>query len=83
VAGQGASTLFTQVLSLSWKWSFLVETGMMMGPVIIMYLCIPSRYYMMNAEGESEVPVQDMAHSVDVRPMILSNFSYKGGAKSP
>lgn len=71
------------MLKLSWKWSFLVESGMMIGPVLIMYLCISSRYYMTNegANGDN-VPPLAMAHSVDVRPMIMSNFSVKRGQQN-
>lgn len=52
VTGQGVSTLFMSFTS--WKWGFLVETALMVGPVIILYLAIPTRYFRSSAEEGAE-----------------------------
>jgi hypothetical protein len=53
VAGQGSLTLMTSFGS--WQWSFLVETALMVGPVLLLYLFVPARYFESAATaGEDE-----------------------------
>ena len=47
----------------------------MIGPVILMYLCIPGRYYQSGIEDSEQA--NDVAHSVEIRPLLISNFSLK------
>lgn len=54
VAGQGSFTLMISTLG-EWQWSFLVETALMLGPVLLLYLVVPSRYFESAATtGEDE-----------------------------
>jgi hypothetical protein len=70
VAGQGASTLF---ISLGeWKWSFLVETGLLLGPVVLLYLCVPGRYFQSSATQQDDETLEQRP----VKAVAMSQITY-------
>ena len=73
VAGQGSSTLMISTLG-KWQWSFLVETALMVGPVLLLYLFVPARYFESAATAGDEEVAE--AKQTPVRPQVMSAISY-------
>jgi hypothetical protein len=44
VLGYGVTFIF--MTFISWKWGFMVQTVLMIAPIFLLFLSIPSKYYM-------------------------------------